>query len=491
MEMVQTVGEATYPIEIRQPQRGDIIDGKIVQVKPEEIIVDIGAKTEGVIPRSEWNASFLVDKDKEPEVGEEVKVYVLDPGKGEDGLIKLSRWRAIFEEAWDYIRDAKNEDRPITVKGLRKVKGGLIVDVYGIEGFIPQSHLSLPDKPVSAWRFKGKEIDVKILEAERRRKRVVLSRRVLLEEELEKEKRRLFETLKEGDIVEGKVSGITRFGVFVDLGPAEGLIHLTELSWKKDVKPRDVVRKGQKVKVKVVEVRPETERISLSLKQLQPDPWENIEEKYKVGQVYEGKVTRVTDFGAFVELEPGVEGLISKRDLDWGEVDNPRKVLREGQRIKVKVLGVKPQERRIRLGRKQLINPWEDVAEKFKVGDVIKVKVTKLADFGAFVELKPGVEGLIHVSHLAKGRVKHPSECVREGQEVEVKILEVKPEEKRIRLSIRELIVEREREERKRKEEERRREEEKARESMKEVLGEEPKVTMGDLVNWKKLMKKR
>ncbi len=491
MEITQTQEGTTYHIEIRQPQKGDIIEGKIVQVKPDEIIVDIGTKTEGVIPKSEWSAPFLVDKDKKPEIGDKVKVYVLDVGKGEDGLIKLSRWRAIFEEAWDYIREAKNDDKSIKVKGVKKVKGGLMVDVFGLEGFIPQSHLSLPDKPVSAWKFKGKEMEVKILEAERKRRRIVLSRRSILEEELQKQKEKFFSNLKEGDIVEGKVSGITNFGVFVDLGPVEGLIHLSELSWSRDVQPRDVVKKGQKIKVKVIEVKPEEGKLSLSLKQLQPDPWEKVGEKYKVGEVYEGKITRITDFGVFVELEPGVEGLILLRDLDWENIENPRKIVREGQKIEVKVLSVNQAEKRIRLGRKQLLDPWQDIAEKFKVGDIVKVKVTKLADFGAFVELKPGVEGLVHVSHLAKGRIKHPSECVREGDEIEVKILEVKPEEKRVRLSVRELLLEREREERKKKEEEKKEQEEKLKESMKEILGEEPTVTMGDIMNWKKLHKAR
>lgn len=491
MEIVQTQGNANYPVEIRQPQKGDILEGKIVQVKPEEIIVDIGTKTEGVIPKGEWTAPFMVEKDKKPETGEKVKVYVLDVGKGDDGLIRLSRWRAVFEEAWNHIRDAKNEDKVIRVKGIKKVKGGLMVDVFGIEGFIPQSHLSLRDKPVSPWKFKGKDIEVKIVEADKKKRRIILSRKAVLEEEFQREKQKLFSSLKEGDIVEGKISGITKFGVFVDLGPVEGLIHLSELSWSKDVQPRDVVRKGQKIKAKVIEVKPEEERISLSLKQLQPNPWDSVEERYKVGEVYEGRVTRIADFGVFVELEPGVEGLIFLRDLDWVEVDNPRKIVREGQRIKVKVLNISASERRMRLGRKQLLDPWEGVADMFKVGDILKVKVTKLADFGAFVELKPGVEGLVHVSHLTKGRVRHPSECVKEGDEIEVKVLEVKPEEKRIRLSVKELLLEKEKEEKRRKEEERREQEEKLKENMKEILGEEPSITMGDIMNWKKLLKNK
>ncbi|KUK14194.1 MAG: 30S ribosomal protein S1 [bacterium 42_11] len=491
MNVVQINEGTPYPIEIRQPQKGDIVEGRIVQVKPEEIIVDIGTKTEGVIPQREWSAPFIVEKDKEPAGGDKVKVYVLDIGKGEDGLIRLSRWRAIFEEAWNFIRDAKNEEKIITVKGLRKVKGGLMVDVFGVEGFIPLSHLSLPDKPVSPWKFKDKDIQVKIVEADKRRRRIILSRRAVLEEEVQKEKERFFSELQEGAIVEGKVSGITKFGVFVDLGPVEGLIHLSELSWGRDVNPRDVVRKGQKIKAKVIEFNPEQERISLSLRQLQPDPWSTVEEKYRLGEVYEGRVTRITNFGVFVELEPGVEGVIFLRDLDWDRVDNPRKVLRENQRIKVKVLSLDASQKRMRLGRKQLLDPWDGVTELVREGDIIKVKVTKIADFGAFAEIKPGVEGLIHVSHLAKGRVKHPSECVREGDEVEVKVLEVRPESKRIRLSIRELILEKEREEKRRKEEERKEQEEKLKEDMKEIIGEEPTITMGDIMNWKKLLKSK
>ncbi|MCS7233843.1 MAG: S1 RNA-binding domain-containing protein [Synergistetes bacterium] len=490
MNVVQAQGNATYPVEICQPQKGDILEGRIVQVKPEEIIVDIGTKTEGVIPKGEWAAPFIVEKDRKPEIGDKVKVYVLDIGKGDDGLIRLSRWRAVFEEAWDRIRSFQSEDKVLKVKGIKKVKGGLMVDVFGLEGFIPQSHLSLPEKPVSPWKFKGKDIEVKIVEADKKKRRIILSRRAVLEEEFQKEKEKLLSTLKEGDIVEGKVSGITNFGVFVDLGPVEGLIHLSELSWSRDVQPRDVVRKGQKIKAKVIEVKPDEEKVSLSLKQLQPNPWDSIEEKYKVGDICEGKVTRITNFGVFVELEPGVEGLIFLRDLDWVDVENPKKIVREGQKIKVKILNINAAEKKMRLGRKQLLDPWEGIADVFKVGDILKVKVTKLADFGAFVELRPGVEGLIHVSHLTKGRIRHPSECVKEGEELEVKVLEVKPEERRIRLSVKELILEREREERRKKEEEKREQEEKLKESMKEILGEEPSVTMGDIMNWKKLFKK-
>jgi small subunit ribosomal protein S1 len=327
----------------------------------------------------------------------------------------------------------------IAVMGLRKVKGGLIVNAYGLEGFVPISHLAEEGKLVNPSKFVNQEIEVKLLEKDRRKRRLIFSRRLLLEEELARKKKEFFENLEEGDVLEGVVTSITSFGAFVDLGPVEGLVHISELSWSKNVKPRDVVKKGSKVKVKVLHIDPEQEKISLSIKQTEPDPWEVIGESVKPGDKIHGRITNTVDFGAFVEIKPGVEGLIHISDISWGHIDHPREVLKKGQDIEVQVLDIDLDQKRISLGYKQLHDPWSTIMERYQQGQDVTVRVVKIVDFGAFVEIESGIEGLIHISQISRRHIDDVSKVLKKGDEVKARILEIDPNEKRIRLSIKAL----------------------------------------------------
>ena len=345
----------------------------------------------------------------------------------------------LFDERWEALENALKQRETIAVMGLRKVKGGLIVNAYGLEGFVPISHLAEEGKLVNPSKFVNQEIEVKLLEKDRRKRRLIFSRRLLLEEELARKKKEFFENLEEGDVLEGVVTSITSFGAFVDLGPVEGLVHISELSWSKNVKPRDVVKKGSKVKVKVLHIDPEQEKISLSIKQTEPDPWEVIGESVTPGDKIHGRITNTVDFGAFVEIKPGVEGLIHISDISWGHIDHPREVLKKGQEIEVQVLDIDLDQKRISLGYKQLHDPWSTIMERYQQGQDVTVRVVKIVDFGAFVEIESGVEGLIHISQISRRHIDDVSKVLKKGDEVKARILEIDPNEKRIRLSIKAL----------------------------------------------------
>jgi small subunit ribosomal protein S1 len=322
------------------------------------------------------------------------------------------------------------------VKGLRKVKGGLIINCCGIEGFVPVSHLAEEGRGVNPGKFVDETLDVKLLDKDRRKRRLVFSRRNVLEEEMQEERGTFYEDVSEGDVLSGVVTSLTSFGVFVSLGPVEGLVHLSELSWKRNAKPKDLVKKGDEVKVKVIGMDKDENRISLSMKQTMADPWESVADRWNSGDRVEGTVTNLTDFGAFVEIEPGVEGLVHIGDLSWTRIKHPKEVLRKGDTVEVQILEVDGDRRRISLGYKQLHDPWNGVEERYQAGQDLEVKAVRLAEFGVFVELEKGVEGLIHISQLSRERVEKPEDVIAEGAEVTARILEVNPKERRIRLSL-------------------------------------------------------
>ncbi|MDR1944156.1 MAG: S1 RNA-binding domain-containing protein, partial [Synergistaceae bacterium] len=357
----------------------------------------------------------------------------------------LSRWRCEFDERWNRLEEELEKGEIVEVRGLRKVKGGLIVDCFGIEGFIPISHLAEEGRGVNPGRLVDQTFMVKVIERDRRKRRFVLSRRSILEEELNTERAKFYETVHEGDVLEGEVSSITSFGVFVNLGMIEGLVHITELSWQRNAKAKDIVSKGDKVRVKVIGIDREKHRISLSIRQTLPDPWESVAEQWPKDTETEGTVTNMAEFGAFVEIEPGVEGLIHIGDLSWSRIKHPKEVLKRGQKVKVVILDVDLERKRISLGYKQLNDPWLDIAERFAKDSDVTVKVIRLADFGAFVELESGVEGLIHISQISRQRVEKPGDVLSVGQEVSARILEVDAPNRRIRLSIKALQPEEER----------------------------------------------
>ncbi|ACZ19259.1 RNA binding S1 domain protein [Thermanaerovibrio acidaminovorans DSM 6589] len=435
-ETMESIMEQIDSVNIH---RGSVVEGTVVDAREDGWLVDVGYKCEGFLPRREWSHRAIVEKVGEPQVGDRIRVQVTNVGQGEEAQLNLSRWRCEFDERWNALEEKLAQSDVIEVEGIRKVKGGLIVDCCGLEGFIPISHLAEEGRGINPANLVGKTFPVKLVEKDRRKRRLVLSRRSILDEEMASLREEFYANVHEGDILEGEVSSITSFGVFVNLGAMEGLVHITELSWQRGAKAKDLVQKGDKVKVKVIGIDRENNRVSLSLKQAQEDPWVGVTSRWTVGQRTKGVVTNLADFGAFVEIEPGVEGLIHIGDLSWSRVKHPKEVLKKGQEVEVVILEVDGDRRRIGLGLKQLNDPWANVSEKYSKDQVVTVKVVRLADFGAFVEIEDGVEGLIHISQLSRQRVEKPSDVLREGQEVQAKILEVNPSEKRIRLSLRAL----------------------------------------------------
>lgn len=480
-EAMETMEDILEKYEVEEMRRGKVVDGTVVEAAEDGWLVDVGYKCEGFLPRREWSHRVLVEKKETPEIGDTVKVQVVSFKQGEEAQLLVSRWRCEFDERWSEIEKAADENDILSVRGLRKVKGGLIVDCRGIEGFIPISHLAEEGRGINPSRLVDETFDSKIIEKDRRKRRLVLSRRTILEEELAGQREAFYENTGEGDVLDGTVTTITSFGVFVNLGPIEGLVHNSELSWQRNAKPREIVSRGDKVSVKVIGIDRERDRISLSIKQLQPDPWETIREKWGEGDVVSGRVTNLTDFGAFVEVEPGVEGLVHIGDISWQRIKHPREALKKGQQIDVRILGIDSENKRMSLGYKQLNDPWEGVEDKYVVKQDYPVKVVRLTDFGAFVELEEGIEGLIHVSQLSRRRVEKPADVLQEGQEVEARVLEVKPEERRIRLSI--SAIEEEEHKKTRNDEKQRRKSDTDKQRVQFTDDDQATVTIGDIWN--------
>ena len=419
-------------------RKGQILTGTVVGKNDAGWLVDVGFKCEGVLPEKEYTSHKLIETGPEPKPGDSIEVEVVQVRDGEEAQLSLSRWRHEFDKRWDALEAKIKADGPVMqVRGVSRVKGGLTVDACGLDGFIPVSHLSLAGRGTNPSIYVGQNIQVKVLDHDKKKSRLVFSRRELLEEAEAERKAKFYERVHEGDIVEGEVSSLTDFGVFVNLGDrVDGLVHVTELTWKRNVKIRDMFKKGDKVTVKVIGIDKEKDRISLSIKQVTGDPWDTMSERIHKGDIMKGIVTNLTDFGAFVELEPGIEGLVHVGDISWARIKKPRDVLKRGQEVEVLVLEADQEKRRISLGCKQLHDPWTDIDKRYAPGQDVPVKVVRLADFGAFVELEEGVEALIHISQLSRKRVEKPADVLQEGQEVTARILEVNPEQRRMRLSL-------------------------------------------------------
>lgn len=474
--------------------RGKIVEGIVVDSRDDSWLVDVGYKCEGVLPRKEWTHRVLVEDAAEPVNGDKIRVQITNLSQGEEAQLGLSRWRCEFDDRWNKLEEEAAKSETIEVKGLRKVKGGLIVSCCGLEGFIPVSHLTEDGRSLNSGQLVDELFQAKLIEKDRRKRRLVFSRRSIMEEEMTERRAAFYEQVNVGDILEGEVSSITSFGVFVNLGAMEGLVHISELSWQRNAKAKDILAKGDNVKVKVIAIDKEKNKISLSIKQTLSNPWDTVAERWTAGMKVEGVVTNLTDFGAFVEIEDGVEGLIHIGDLSWTRIKDPKEVLKKGQKVEVAVLEVDSERKRISLGYKQLNDPWEKVAEKYKKDAEVNVKVIRIADFGVFVELEQGVEGLIHISQLSQQRVEHPKDVVSEGQELTARILEVNPAERRIRLSLRSKNEEAAKrapkennevaaEEKKSDEAQRRRRTEaKKKEENTQLPQEETKVTIGDFL---------
>ena len=417
-------------------QEGEVVKGRVVHVAEEYVVVDIGYKSEGIIPIEEFKDS---DGNVTVKVGDEIEV-LLEFHDDDEGVVYLSKEKAEKIKVWDEIVKVFEEDGVIRGKVVAKVKGGLSVDI-GIPAFLPGSQVDLrPIRDLDS--LVGKEMDLKILKCNRRRRNVVLSRRAILEKEREAKRAETLAKLEEGRVVDGVVKNITDYGVFIDLGGVDGLLHITDMSWGRVGHPSEMFSIGDPIKVMVLHFDRENERVSLGLKQMYPDPWTNAAEKYPEGSKVKGKVVSIADYGAFVELEKGVEGLIHVSEMSWMEkIKHPSKILSVGDEVEAVVLSIDVQRRRISLGLKQLTpNPWDVVAEKYPVGTVIEGKVKNITDFGIFIGIDEGIDGLVHISDISwTKRIRHPSEMFQKGQTVRAKVLHIDKEEKRFSLGIKQL----------------------------------------------------
>ncbi len=423
-----------YEDSLRSIGEGEIVRGTVLAIDEKEVLVDVGFKSEGVISLAEFSDPSSI------KVGDTIEVF-LEKMENQDGLVVLSKQRADFVRVWDRVKEAHDTGQVVEGKLVRKIKGGVVVDLYGVEAFLPGSQIALRQvQNVDA--LLGQSVQVKIIKLNKRRRNIVVSRRAVLEEERDRMKSTILKDLAKDQIREGVVKNITDFGAFVDLGGIDGLLHITDMSWGRVAHPSEICKIGDKVRVKVLNFDPEKERISLGLKQLEPYPWEGVEEKYKVGDRIKGKVVSITDYGAFVELEKGVEGLIHVSEMSWTRhVRHPSKVVNIGDIIEAVVLKVDKANEKISLGLKQVEpDPWLTLDEKYPTGMRVRGKVRNLTNFGAFVELEEGIDGLVHVSDMSwTKRVAHPSEVLKKGDTVEVVILSIDKEHRRISLGLKQV----------------------------------------------------
>ena len=430
--------EAMFEESLRTVKPGGVVKGRVVGITSTHVLIDVGYKSEGQIPIQEFSDR---QGNVQVNVGDDVDVY-FDSSEGEGGGIVLSRQRAENLKLWEDLEKAFDEGRGVEGRIIGKVKGGFKVDV-GVPAFLPGSHVDIrPNRNLD--RFIGTTDRFAILKFNRARGNVVVSRRALLEQERDTLKQEVLKVLEEGVILEGTVKNITGYGAFVDLGGIDGILHISDMSWGRINHPSEIVRVGEKIKVVVLKFDSEKERISLGMKQLTPDPWHTVAEKYPVGSRVQGKVISLMDYGAFVELESGIEGLVHISEMSWTrKVAHPSKILQVGQEVEVVVLNVDPGHRRISLGLKQVMaNPWEAAKEKYPVGSVVNGPVRNITDFGIFVGIEEGIDGLVHISdlHWSK-KIKHPSELFKKGDIVEAKVLGVNVENERFSLGVKQLAV--------------------------------------------------
>jgi small subunit ribosomal protein S1 len=425
-----------YNIQVTH-QEGQVLHGHVLSVSEKEVIVDISRKSEGLVPASQFP---LVDGKPDVKVGDTIEVMFDRTGNQVEGYILLSYERPHRLHIWDDLEKATADGTPVKGKVVNKIKGGLAVDI-GIIAFLPSSQVEI--RPIhNLDGYLGKELEVRILKLNRKRGNAVVSRRVLLEAEAESRKSQALAVISEGAVVSGVVKNLTDYGAFIDLGGIDGLLHVSDLSYGNVTHPSTVIQVGETINVKVLKYDREKERISLGLKQLHPDPWATIEQRYPKQARVIGRIVSVTDYGAFVELEPGVEGLIHISEMTWSRrMKHPAKVVKAGDQVEAVVLEVEAKDRRISLGIKQLeADPWTTVADRYSIGSVVEGRVRKLADFGAFIEIEEGIDGLVHISDMSwTAHIKHPSELVKKGQIVQAVILNIDAPHRRLSLGIKQL----------------------------------------------------
>jgi len=423
-----------YDEQHEAASQNEIIEVKVVAYTEHGVVVDLGGKTEGLIPAAEFSETDI------PRPEPNATIEVQRTGEHKDGFTILSYQKVLRRRTWEKIEAAYKAKETITGKVVDRIKGGLVVDI-GVRAFLPGSQFDLrPTQNLDD--LTGTEVQVRVTKLNRRRGNVVVSRRAILEEELHAKRAQLMETITEGQVVHGHVKNVTEYGAFVDLGGIDGLLHLTDLSWGRVKHPSDVVKPEQELDVIILKFDKEKQRVSLGLKQLMPDPWVNAAEKYPAGGKVKGKVVGVVDYGVFVELEQGIEGLVHVTEMSWSKkAQHPSKVAKVGEEVDVVVLDIKPSDRRVSLGIKQALpDPWLLVADKYPVGTIVTGKVRNIAEFGAFVEIEEGFDGLVHVGDVSwTERIKNPHEVFKKGEPVPAKVLKIDPENRRVSLGIKQV----------------------------------------------------
>jgi small subunit ribosomal protein S1 len=417
-------------------QEGEVVRGTVVGISERGVVIDFGYKSEGLVNPAEFTENGVVSV----KPGDEVEVLVKSMETA-DGLPILSRADAVRMKAWDDLEKAYQEGTTVKGRVLERIKGGLRIDIDGIGAFLPGSQVDV--RPVrNLDSLRNQEIEAKVIKLNRKRSNVVLSRKAVIETENAGRKDQTLQHIEEEIIVEGQIKNLTDYGAFVDLGGVDGLLHVTDMSWGRLQSPNELFKVGDNIQVKVLKFDRERERVSLGYKQLQPDPWSSVEERFPIGTRVNGKIASVADYGAFVELESGVEGLVHVSEMSWSKrVKHPSKIVNPGDSVEVEVLSVDPKARRISLGMKQIQdNPWQTLNERYQVGSRVHGRVRNLTDFGAFIEIEDGVDGLVHVSDISwSRRINHPSEVLKKGQEIDAIITSIDVENRRLSLSIKDL----------------------------------------------------
>ncbi|MBD3409662.1 MAG: 30S ribosomal protein S1 [Ignavibacteriales bacterium] len=418
-----------YAESINQVKEGELIKGNVLRKTDDNVIIDIGFKSEGAISNEEFQSV------EELQPGDEIEV-VLERLEDRHGNLVLSKKRADFLRIWERVLNAYENDDVLRGRIVRRIKGGMVVDLFGMEAFLPGSQIDV--RPIRDFdAYVGKEMDFKVVKVNIPTENVVVSHKVLVEAELAGQRKQILESLERGQILEGVVKAITDFGVFVDLGGVDGLVHITDLSWGRINHPSEVVKLDETINVVVTDFDEEKKRISLSLKKLLPHPWENIDEKYHEGEKVAGRVVSLTDYGAFIELEKGIEGLIHNSEMSWTQhIKHPSQMVTMGQIVDAVILNLDTEDKKISLGMKQLEpDPWDELMQKYPIGSRQKGVARNLTNFGVFVELEPGIDGLVHISDLSwTKKIRHPGEVVKKGDEIEVVVLAIDIEQRKISL---------------------------------------------------------
>ena len=423
-----------YLGSISDISENQVLSGRVIGMNEKEILIDIGFKSEGIIDRSEF------PEDAVPQIGDQIDVY-LEYLEDRNGNLVLSKEKADFMRNWKEIRNYYDTGEIFSCRIIKRIKGGMIVDINGLPGFLPGSQIDV--RPIKDFdNFLDKDIEVRVVKLNEARKNIVVSHKVIIEDNLQEKREEFLSEIEVGQIIEGRVKNITDFGVFIDLGGIDGLLHITDLSWGRVNHPSEIVELDETITVKIIDYDDSKQRVSLGLKQLMPHPWENVEDTYPIGSKVKGKIVSLTNYGAFVELEAGVEGLIHVSEMSWTRhIKNASEIYSIAEKVNAEVLAIDKDDRKISLGVKQLEpDPWDDIQEKYIVGALHKGKIVNITQFGVFVELEDGIEGLIHVSDLSWTKiVRHPKEMVQKDDNIEVSILEVSRENRKVSLGLKQI----------------------------------------------------